>query len=139
MTISGAEPTERLVLDTSAYSRFRAQHHETADHIARAEAVLVPVTVIGELEAAFRLGTRLAENRVALGEFLAEPFVLVLDVTKNIARKYGEINAQLRRSGTPVSSNDIWIAAATLDAGGTLVTFDSDFSRIPNLPLVLLT
>lgn len=138
MTSSGAETIERLVLDTSAYSHFRAQHNETADQIARAEAVLLPVTVIGELEAAFRLGARVAENQVALTDFMAEPFVFVLDVTKSVARRYGEIYADLRRKGSPVSSNDIWIAAATLDSGGHLLTFDTDFERFEGLRLTLM-
>jgi tRNA(fMet)-specific endonuclease VapC len=138
MTISGAEPVERLVLDTSAYSRLRAKHAVTADHIARTEAVLVPVTVLGELEAAFRLGTRLDENRVALADFLAEDVVSVLDVTKSVARRFGELYAGLRRAGRAVPSNDIWIAAATLDCGGHLLTFDSDFERFDELPVTVL-
>lgn len=139
MTSSGAEAIERLVLDTSAYSRLRAQHQATADQIARADAVLLPVTVIGELEAAFRLGARVAENRVALADFMAEPFVFVLDVTKSVAKRYGEIYADLRRKGSPVPSNDIWIAAATLDCGGHLLTFDTDFQRFDGLPLTLMS
>jgi predicted nucleic acid-binding protein len=138
MTISGADRIGRLVLDTSAYSHFRKRHATTASHIARADAVLIPVTVLGELEAAFRVGSRAAENRVALADFLAEQFVFVLDVTRNIAQRYGELFAQLRRAGTPLPSNDIWIAAATIDAGGHLLTFDSDFGRIETLPHTLL-
>jgi predicted nucleic acid-binding protein len=38
-----------------------------------------------------------------------------------------------------MSTNDVWIAATTLDCGGTLATFDRDFDRIAGLPLVLLT
>lgn len=138
MTSSGAEQIERLVLDTSAYSRLRAQHTETADQIARAETVLLPVTVIGELEAAFRAGSRTAENRVALTDFLGEPFVFVLDVTTSVAKRYGELYADLRRKGSAVASNDIWIAAATIDSGGHLLTFDSDFERFEGLQLTLL-
>ena len=138
MKSSGAEPIERLVLDTSAYSRLRAQHAATADHVARAITVLLPVTVLGELEAAFRLGSRLDENRVALKDFLSEEFVSVLDVTRGVALRYGELHAGLRRAGSPVPSNDIWIAAATLDSGGHLLTFDADFARIHGLPHTLL-
>jgi predicted nucleic acid-binding protein len=34
--------------------------------------------------------------------------------------------------------NDIWIAAAALDCGGRLLTFDKDFERIPGLPVTVL-
>jgi tRNA(fMet)-specific endonuclease VapC len=138
MRSSGAESIDRLVLDTSAYSQFRAKHEAAAHHISRADIVLVPVTVLGELEAGFRLGTRLDENKVALAEFLAEDFVEVLVVTRTVARRYGELHAGLRRAGQPVSSNDIWIAATVLDSGGRLLTFDSDFERFEALPLTLL-
>jgi tRNA(fMet)-specific endonuclease VapC len=128
----------RLVLDTSAYSHFRTGHHLVLDALARAEHVLVPVTVLGELEAAFELGTRSRENRRALESYLEETFVNVLPVTQAVARHYGRVFSSLRRAGTPLPVNDIWIAAATLDCGGTLLTFDRDFARIPGLDHVTL-
>lgn len=135
MTTSGAS---RLVLDTSAYSYFRIGHHDVLDALARAERVLIPVIVLGELEAAFEWGSRARENRRALDSYLEEPYVDVLPVSAAVARQYGRVFAVLRRSGTPLPVNDIWIAAATLDCGGTLLTFDRDFTRIPGLDHLLL-
>lgn len=139
MTISGAEPIRRLVLDTSAYTRFRAGHEAVLDLIAAAEIVFVPTTTLGELEAGFELGSRERENRTILAEFLDEPFVLVLPVTREVARRYGEIFARLRHAGTPIPTNDIWIAAATLDCGGHLLTFDTDFEAVDELRRTVLT
>ena len=65
MTPPGAEPTVRLVLDTSAYSHFRAGHPRVLDLVAAAEVVLLPVVVIGELEACFALGRRERQRRPA--------------------------------------------------------------------------
>ena len=65
MPISGVD---RLVLDTSAYSHFRSGHAQVLDALSRAERVLIPVTVLGELEAAFEWGSRARENRRALEE-----------------------------------------------------------------------
>lgn len=123
----------RLVLDTSAYSHFRTGHAQVLDALARAERVLIPVTVIGELEAAFEWGTRARENRRALESYLEEAFVEVLPLTPSVARYYGRTFVALRRAGTPLPVNDIWIAAATLDCGGTLLTFDRDFGRVAGL------
>lgn len=106
--------------------------------IARAERVLIPVTVLGELEAAFELGSRTRENRRALESYLDETFVDVLPTTTSVARHYGRVFAALRKAGSPLPVNDIWIAAATLDCGGTLLTFDRDFSRIQGLAHVTL-
>jgi predicted nucleic acid-binding protein len=44
----------------------------------------------------------------------------------------------LRRAGTPVPANDVWIAAVTMGTAGILVTFDSDFSRVPGLRCIVL-
>lgn len=129
---------DRLVLDTSAYSHFRAGHLQVLEALARAERVLLPVTVLGELEAAFESGSRARENRRVLEDFLEEPFVDLLPITAAVARQYGRVFAALRRSGTPIPVNDIWIAATTIDCGGTLLTFDRDFARVAGLDHVTL-
>lgn len=138
MTRSGAELAIPLVLDTSAYSHFRAGDERVLDFIAAAESVYLPTIVLGELEAGFSLGRRERENRTLLAEFLAEPFVSVLPVTPSIARHYGRLFADLRRAGTPIPINDVWIAATVLDRGGHLLTFDEDFKRITSLDSTLL-
>jgi tRNA(fMet)-specific endonuclease VapC len=139
MPSSGGEPVRRLVLDTSAYSRMRAGDGRVLDLIAAAEIVFMPVTVLGELGAGFELGSRQRENRMILAEFLGEPFVAVLPTTPDVARRYGQIFAQLRRAGTPIPVNDIWIAATTIDCGGHLVTFDGDYEQIEPLDRTVLS
>ena len=59
----------RIVLDTSAYSHFRANHSEVVERIASADVVYLPTIVLGELEAAFRMGRRVADNRSKLDDF----------------------------------------------------------------------
>jgi predicted nucleic acid-binding protein len=128
----------RLVIDTSAYSHMRMGHTELSLLLASAGSLLIPVTVLGELEGAFELGTRAAANRLSLAEFLSEPFVSILPTSADVARHYGRIYARQRRSGRPVPVNDLWIAAATIDCGGHLVTFDQDFGRIEALDCTVL-
>lgn len=135
----GAESIDPIVLDTSAYSRLRTGHPEVLRRLAAAPLMYVPVIVIGELEAAFELGSRAAQNRASLAEFLSEPFVSVVDVTQTTARRYGELVGTLRRAGTPIPGNDVWIAAVTMGTDGYLVTFDSDFTRVPGLRCVVLS
>jgi predicted nucleic acid-binding protein len=130
---------QRIVMDTSAYSHMRMGHPELTDMLASAEALLIPVTVLGELEGAFELGSRARANRQALTEFLSEPFVSVLPTTPDVARHYGRIFARQRRSGRPVPVNVMWIAASAIDSGGHLVTFDGDFGRIEALDCTILT
>lgn len=125
-------------MDTSAYSHMRMGHPVLADMLASAETLLIPVTVLGELEGAFELGSRARANRLALAEFLSEPFVSVLPTTPDVARQYGHVYARQRRSGRAVPVNDMWIAAAAIDSGGHLVTFDKDFGRIEALDCTIL-
>ncbi len=105
--------------------------------LAQAEVVCLPTTVLGELKAGFRVGSRYLDNRRALEDFLEEPYVQIVDVTRDVARRYGEVFAGLRAAGTPVSINDVWIAAAAFTQDAHLMTFDADFERIEGLPLLL--
>ena len=138
MKSSGTEAVPRLVLDSSAYSYLRRGYDPVLDLVAAAESVLLPATALGELEAAFEIGERSKENRIVLADFLDEPFVSILPTDKSIARRYGQVFARLRRAGTPIPVNDIWIAAATLDCGGHLLTFDRHFRQVQGLDLTLL-
>jgi tRNA(fMet)-specific endonuclease VapC len=128
----------RIVLDTSAYSHFRSNHAGVVDRLATADRVYMPTVVLGELEAAFRRGRRTSDNRAKLDELLREDFVAVLPVTTDVARRYGELFAELRAAGTPIPINDVWIAATTIDAGAELITFDTDFEHIARLERTIL-
>ena len=74
----------------------------------------------------------------ALDAVLERPFVQTLDVTPGVAARYGALFAGLRRNGTPIPVNDIWIAATTLEAGAHLLTFDQDFACMTELPHTVL-
>ncbi|KAF0240507.1 MAG: PilT protein domain [Planctomycetota bacterium] len=128
----------RICLDTSAYSQLRRAHPEAKRTIDEATEVLVPVITLGELRAGFRAGVRERENERVLAAFLNEPSVRVLDVDDLASRHYAELAAELRRAGTPLPANDIWIAALALREGATVLTFDEDFRRLTRVGLILL-
>jgi tRNA(fMet)-specific endonuclease VapC len=120
----------RFVLDTSAYSHFKRGDTDAVDALAHASWVGVPVIVLAELHVGFALGRRAAVNETELGEFLAQPIVEVLTVDEEVARAWSEIVVALRRAGTPIPSNDIWIAAVAACAGAPVLTYDEHFERI---------
>jgi tRNA(fMet)-specific endonuclease VapC len=128
----------RYCLDTSAYSHFKRGHHAVVDLIDIAEWVGVPAVTIGELWTGFLQSKRLAVNEAELDEFLANPAVEVLPVDDDVARVYGEIVVELRRRGTPVPTNDIWIAATAARAGATVLTYDPHFAEIRRVGSVVL-
>jgi tRNA(fMet)-specific endonuclease VapC len=128
-----------VLLDTSAFSNLRRGHPDVLDRVAQAQTVSLPVVVVGELHAGFEIGSRAAENKRVLAEFINEFFVRTLPVTDTVAERYGALFAALRRNGTPIPVNDIWIAAITVESGGELLTFDSDFEKIENLRVSVLS
>ena len=123
----------RVCLDTNAFSRLMGGHVPLTQLLESCEEVLLSATVLGELHAGFELGSRRETNRRQLGEFLALPGVETIPVTTDIAERYGILISQLTRQGTPIPTNDIWIAAAALETGSRLVTYDSHFRHVPGL------
>ena len=74
------------------------------------------------------------KNQLALTEFLAP--LEVLDFPSAAAVTFGEIRSRLKRSGAPIGSYDLLIAAHALEQGLTLVTNNlKEFKRVPGLAL----
>jgi tRNA(fMet)-specific endonuclease VapC len=101
--------------------------------LEQAGEILIPVTVLGELHAGFQLGARAKEGLGELNKFLAQPGVRVLDVTDAVAERYGVIIKLLKKQGTPIPTNDVWIAATIMETGARLAAYDARFSLIPGL------
>jgi predicted nucleic acid-binding protein len=123
----------KVCLDTNAYSRLMSGHAPLTEVLESADEVLVPATVLGELYAGFDMGSRREANRRQLREFLALPGVETVVTTPDMAERYGILVSQLARQGTPIPTNDIWIAASALDSGARLVTYDPHFRHVQGL------
>lgn len=120
----------RLCLDTSAYSNFMRGSAEVVDVVDGASWIGVPVVVLGELRTGFAQGNKTRANERELSVFLRHPVVEVLELGDVVSRIYAEIVVALRASGTPLPTNDIWIAATAASAGATVVTYDQHFRAI---------
>jgi predicted nucleic acid-binding protein len=128
------EPDElNILLDTSAYSALHRGDHNVLDILRRSETVAISATVLGELYSGFRAGTRWRENMAQLARFQNQPSARTLNITKETAIRYAEIDVYLRKKGRPIPRNDVWIAASALEHGLEVVTFDEHFSEIPLL------
>ena len=126
----------KYALDTSAYSAFNRDQHGLERFINQESEILVPLTVIGELRAGFKSGSRERDNNLLLGDFLNLPNVAILRLGEKTAGNYADIYAQLRSSGKPIGTNDIWIAAACLEHELPLLTLDAHFRQIKGLDLI---
>lgn len=120
----------RLCLDTRVYSELRRGTPEVVEILRRAGWVGMPTVVLGELHAGFLLGGHRDRNELELEAFLAEPAVTVLGIDAETARHYAALVVALRGAGTPVPTNDIWIAACAVRHGATVVTLDGHFQKM---------
>ncbi len=123
----------RLLLDTSAYSAIFRKHQSALDLIESTEHLYLTPIVLGELRAGFLLGKRGEENERALQEFLRSPRVEMLTIDHETADRWSIIAVFLKKAGTPVASNDIWIAASAMQHGIPILTSDRDFQKIPQV------
>jgi tRNA(fMet)-specific endonuclease VapC len=125
-----------ILLDTNAYSAYSAGSEAVLQEILAADRTLMSTVVLGELHFGFLGGTRLAQNRHLLQAFLSKPGVEVFGMTQETSEIFGEVQDALKRAGTPIPINDVWIAAQTLEAGARLVTLDAHFDKIAGLRFV---
>jgi predicted nucleic acid-binding protein len=74
-------------------------------------------------------------RKQGLDEFLRD--LTVVDVTSDVARKFGEVRAGLFDRGLPMPPMDLMIAATALVNNFTLVTHNTaDYANVPNLRTV---
>jgi len=123
----------RLLLDTSAYSAFRRGDVRLKDPVQRASQLVLNPVVIGELLAGFKKGSRRRQNSEILRDFMSSSRVLVVSIEEETAEHYASILDALRREGTPVPVNDIWIAASAAQHGLRVLTLDEHFTWIPQV------
>ena len=127
-----------LILDTSAYIRFKQGDLRFVERMAGAQRLLVSAVVLGELLYGFRNGTRFETNLQELDAFISHPAVEVVHVSEVSADRYSRIAHDLKLNGSPIPSNDIWIAAQTMEYGAELLSSDPHFNRVPGLVHTLL-
>lgn len=121
-----------VLLDTNAYSNFaKEKNKELLDEIAIASMVYISAISLGELYSGFMKGNRFIENSERLSDFLLEDDVEKVDITRETAEIYGELKYKLQMKGTPIPTNDIWIAANAIETGSKIITFDRHFLAIP--------
>jgi len=128
----------KILLDTSAYVGFKRGMSKVVDIIVRSETVLVSSIVLGELMFGFRNGTKFRKNMADLDRFLQHEAVKTVPVGEVTADRYARIAEMLKKSGTPIPMNDIWIAAQTMEHGAELITMDHNFEQIAGLVTTIL-
>jgi tRNA(fMet)-specific endonuclease VapC len=125
--------TVRVALDTNRYTDLCRGDRTVVDVIEHADEVWLPFIIVGELRAGFAAGTQGPRNEAVLRRFLLKPGVDVLYADEQTTHHYATVFRQLRKQGTPIPTNDMWIAALVLQHSLTLCDRDAHFDSLPQL------
>jgi tRNA(fMet)-specific endonuclease VapC len=123
----------RVALDTNRLTDLFRGDAELADRLGECDEVWIPLIVLAEIKAGFYGGSEQHRNEVLLRSFLAKPTVGVLLPARETAEHYVRLFVQLKRGGTPIPDNDLWIAALVLEHDLQLISRDQHFERVPQL------
>ncbi len=123
----------RVALDTNRLTDLFQGDAALAEWLGTCEEVWIPLVVLAEIKAGFLGGTQQRRNEALLQALLAKPTVGVLLPARETAEHYARLFVQLKRAGTPVPDNDLWIASLVLEHDLVLVTRDRHFESIPQM------
>jgi predicted nucleic acid-binding protein len=120
-----------LILDTNALSAVADGDASAMDLVAGADHVAVPVIVLGE----YRLGIAQSRHRASYESWLRQwiAAVTVLDIDDRTTHSYSTVGLELKRKGKPIPTNDLWIAALSLQHSLPLVSRDKHFDLVAGL------
>jgi predicted nucleic acid-binding protein len=120
-----------LILDTNAVSALLAGEPSLEELLAGTSRHHLPTVVVGE----YRYGLERSRLRDRLEELLtlliSDSVVLPIDLATAV--QYASLRDELRRQGTPLPENDVWIAALARQHGLPVVSRDEHFDHVPRL------
>ncbi len=124
----------KFVLDTNVYCDYAEGLPGVVDVIATmGDIIFLPAIVIGELSFGFIKGTKQAYNEKKLQQVIDRLKIIIINVDKNVARKYASIYLSLVKKGNKIPLNDVWISACCMEVGGTLLTRDKQFKLVDQI------
>ena len=123
---------DTVILDSNAIIALLDGNKAVARMLENVQQVLVPAIVCGEIDAGGQGDTKREKaTREAFAAFLAMEQVAVLPVMRKTGEFYARVFSFLKSAGTPIPTNDIWLAAAVLETGGLLITTDRHLLALP--------
>lgn len=126
---------KKVLIDTNIYSLAMKGDGSVINILRKIDLIGFSAVSIGELYSGFMGGSRENKNREELNVFLDSPRVVVYSIDSGTAEFYASILNNLKVAGTPIPTNDIWIAAIAFQYGYKLFTKDKHFDLVPGLVL----
>jgi predicted nucleic acid-binding protein len=120
-----------MILDTNALSAAADDDPAIIPLLARADQIAIPVIALGE----YRYGIAQSRHRASYAEWLKGLLhdCLVLDANEPTTHYYAEITLELKRKGSPIPTNDIWMAALCRQHSLPLLSRDQHFDLVPGI------
>ena len=120
-----------MIIDTNALSAMAEAEPRVASEVGRARLIAIPVIVLGE----YLFGVAQSRRRIEYEQWINSNLrnLRVLDVTPDTASRYADLRLELKRSGTPIPANDVWIAALCRQHSLPLLSQDRHFDRVVGL------
>jgi len=117
-----------VILDTNGLSALADGDSTLEPVLRKAAEVALPVIVLGE----FRYGVRQSRERQHYEQWLTESLgnFRILDVDEATAASYATVRMELKKAGTPIPSNDVWIAALCRQHSLFLLSRDRHFDLV---------
>ena len=123
-----------MILDTNALSAAAEDDSDVMGILAGVQQLALPVVVIGEYRYGIAQSRHRARYRHWLDSLISD--CIVLDVTEPTTHHYAAINLELRRAGTPIPTNDLWIAALCRQHELPLLSRDRHFDLVSGIQRV---
>ena len=120
-----------MILDTNALSAIAEAEPRAVAVFSQAQSIAIPVVVLGEYLFGIAMSRRRAEYEQWISHVLRT--FRVLDIGVETAARYAQIRIELKRAGTPIPSNDIWIAALCRQHSLPLLSRDHHFESVKGL------
>lgn len=120
-----------MILDTNAFSALADGDPGLESVLMRASSLFLPVIVLGE----YRYGIAYSRQREHYAAWLMEsiPNFRVLEIDQDTTTHYAEVRRELKKAGTPIPSNDVWIAALCRQYSLPLISQDRHFDLVADL------
>ena len=119
-----------ILLDTNSYSAFISGNKAVSQLVLKANSICMSSIVLGELYAGFIRGNKSVQNIRILQNFQKEKEVSHVGTTYQTSQIYGSLVAALAKKGRPIPTNDVWIAAQSIENNAQLISSDSHFKEI---------
>lgn len=126
----------KILIDSNRFIDFCEGQPDIVDAFEQADLLVIPFVVLTEIRVG-GLTVKRGEAQVRiLHELVQQPGVRVAHSTDTTAHHYASLYARLRKAGTPIPTNDLWIAALAIEHSLVLYSRDAHFDLIPTIPRI---